>query len=79
MRRPYASNSRRPGELSTTEAAKRLGIHPRTVNNWAKEAISGGGSELEPGEVRRDLFGRYWVDESAVDRIPSRLSIDDYI
>lgn len=80
MTRGYASNARRPGELSLSEVADKLGVHSVTVRRWAREAISGNtDSKLQPGEARRDLIGRYWIDGAAVDRLPDRLRIDDYI
>ena len=75
----YASNARRPGELSASEAARRIGVHRTTVYTWAKESISGGDSPLGDGEVRRDVKGRYWLDSNAVERLPERLQVDDYI
>ena len=80
MARNYAKNARRPGEVSAREVAERLGINARTVHAWAKDAISGGHRErLTHDEVRKDVMGRYWIDESAVEALPGRIQVDDYI
>lgn len=80
MARNYAKNARRPGEVSASEVAERLGVHARTVHVWAKDAISGGRMDrLSQDEVRRDIMGRYWIDESAVSMLPGRIQIEDYI
>ena len=80
MARDYAKNARKPGEVSAREIAEKLGINTRTVHVWAKDAIAGTPTaKLDPSEVRRDFLGRYWIDESAVESIPSRCQIDDFI
>lgn len=60
---------RRRGELSTRDVARRIEVHPRTVRRWAVAAVHGEASRLSTRSVRRDVVGRYWVDELEVARL----------
>jgi len=60
---------KRRGELSTGDVARLIEVHPRTVRRWAVAAIHGEHSRLSGRAVRRDIVGRYWVDELEVDRL----------
>ncbi len=61
MTKRYAEGSRRPGEVSPTQAAEILECHPRTVKRWMDE---GGRGAIKT--ERRDLFGRRWLREDEV-------------
>ncbi len=48
---------KRPGEVSTTRAARILEVHVETVRRWCR------GETTSPIErIRRDAAGRYWID-----------------
>lgn len=72
--RPYATAARQPGELSLSEAAQRLKIHPQTARRYARDAVAfaeaaATGVDAKPSrlpEARRDNLGRYWVPERAI-------------
>lgn len=78
--RRYAEGSRQEGELSVTEAAKELGLHPVTVRRHALEAITYAEAQAEAERdgvaigmptpklptARRDLCGRMWIPRSAI-------------
>jgi DNA-binding transcriptional MerR regulator len=51
---------RREGEIGVTEAARLLEMHPDTIRDWAREAVSGGEAKIT--KARRDLGGRYYGD-----------------
>lgn len=68
--------ARRDGELSTGEFAQRLGVSEHTARRWAQVAAGeaeesiGKGTRLRGNEVRRDLAnGRYYIEDSALDRL----------
>ena len=71
-RNRYAVNSKKPGEVSPSEAADLLGCHPRTVRRWVHE---GGKGAIQT--IRRDLFGRMWLDESEVNAFVSGASLSE--
>lgn len=79
MARNYAKNARRSGEVSASEAAEIVGAHVQTVHTWAKEALSGGESPIPAEAVRKDWVGRYWLERAAVEQVPDRLRVEDYI
>lgn len=64
-RRKYAEASRRPGELSVSEVADRLGLNVKTVRRYAGDAAAAAPTRLP--EARRDILGRLWVPERALD------------
>ncbi len=72
--RGYASGSRLEGELSTKEAARRLGASQSTVRDWARDTLAGEGRRFEV--ARRDPFGRYWVPAAEVDRVARSMDPD---
>jgi len=42
--------------------------------------VSGGpDTPLSKESVRKDWRGRYWIEESALSRVPDHFSTDDYI
>jgi transposase-like protein len=79
-RRTYAEASRRPGELSVTEAARELGLHPLTVRRYARDAIDYAEAREEAARehvaiglppprlpaARRDRCGRHWIPREAL-------------
>jgi len=64
MSNNYAKRSRAEGEISTEEAADRIGAHPATLRRWAKEVMLGKPAPLS--KIRRDFAGRFWFNEEEV-------------
>ena len=64
----YAENARNVRELSRSEFADELRISYTTVRRWVSE-----GKFIPEDAVRQDDMGRYWIHESAVEEVKSKL------
>lgn len=54
----------RPGELNPNNAAKRLGVHVKTVRRWCEAYVNGDPSPIGP--VRVTGTGRYFIASESV-------------
>jgi excisionase family DNA binding protein len=69
---------KRPGEMTVSEAAERLGVHRDTVLRWVHEAVSGNGSQFTRVRVEAQRKRpRYYVDGGEVDSLAGR-SLSEY-
>ncbi len=66
---------KRQDEMTATEAADYLGVHPETVRTWAKDAIAaqGEGTHLRRARVEASRrTPRYYVDREEIRALRSR-------
>ncbi len=64
----YAENARNVREMSRSEFADELRISYTTVRRWISE-----GKFIPEESVRQDDMGRYWIHESAVEEVKTKL------
>lgn len=60
--------------MSPNELAAELEVTAETVRRWCVESLGGGRSPLRPTDIRSEepngpASRRYWIDESACDRV----------
>jgi hypothetical protein len=59
---------RKMGKVSPSKAAKLLGVHVHTVQDYCRKAVSGEPSKLKNVE-RNPVTGYYWVDIEEVNTL----------
>ena len=59
------------GYISTTQAAKRLGVHRTTVHDWYKKGILKG--RLKPNSFRRDIL----ISIDSIEEVEAQFEVDE--
>jgi len=71
---------KKSNEMTTREAAEKLGVHIDTIVNWAKETIASAGQGTRLEYARIDVVRkspRYYVDAQEIARLATSEPTDN--
>jgi hypothetical protein len=64
-----------PGEVSVGWAARRLGVHPKTIRAWCQQRFANASGPFVTGSVRRDASRCYWIARAAVEAVAQERNV----